>query len=560
MNKIKKLVFLMILMIPLCINAKSYTYDNAINKANTYIDSFDDYNDYIKIGSMPYDYYENSVKRSIHFKKGGFLSEEEFKMTNVTNHSYLATGLEYWTLTQSSNKRNYVVSYSLNELDINKKANVRITEYVKNETKIEGAGTKNDPWYFQKVKNINLYLLNENRGDLGEDDCIDTDKKITLIQNGTEDVGFYICPKEGYRYYSSSCKEFIKSDSTTDDKFVINGKFDDNVICSIDIMYKTDKITTQCDNCDKQSKPNVFYIAKNRDKWFTDEWGFNEVTKLTSLPEKTGYLFQGYYTEENGNGTQIIDKYGNIISTNIPENIPSDYKIYADWTPITYTVVFDANGGSGTMNTITCTYDLPCNTLTNNFTKDNSYFMGWTKTKETTSSNSGTSLNKINFENGGKINENLTTINGSTVTIYAKWLSCQTGTLTNDPSKGFVCLSSSQKYSYDCNCDTCTSYYTCMTSSGGCGSYSSYSYRCQTGSYSCCTGTYVRHDAVCRVWGTCPTYGTCTGTRYNDAPCYGTCSNSYPCNCSTCYACNSGWTAYSGSGTSVVCYKGTIIK
>jgi uncharacterized repeat protein (TIGR02543 family) len=55
-------------------------------------------------------------------------------------------------------------------------------------------------------------------------------------------------------------------------------------------------------------------------------------------PEKTGYIFGGWYTAQNGGGTQFT------ASTRVSGSIT----VYAKWTMIQYTVNFNINGGSGT--------------------------------------------------------------------------------------------------------------------------------------------------------------------------------------------------------------------
>ena len=44
----------------------------------------------------------------------------------------------------------------------------------------------------------------------------------------------------------------------------------------------------------------------------------------------------------------------------------------------TYTIKYDANGGSGTMSNTTCTYGSDCTLRTNSFTKTGYTFAGWT--------------------------------------------------------------------------------------------------------------------------------------------------------------------------------------
>ena len=52
--------------------------------------------------------------------------------------------------------------------------------------------------------------------------------------------------------------------------------------------------------------------------------------------------------------------------------------LYANWTNIVYTVAFDANGGTGAMDSLTCTYTVPTNLPACTFTRDGWGFEGWT--------------------------------------------------------------------------------------------------------------------------------------------------------------------------------------
>lgn len=72
----------------------------------------------------------------------------------------------------------------------------------------------------------------------------------------------------------------------------------------------------------------------------------------------------------------------------------------------TYTIIFDANGGSGTMNPQIFTYGEPQNLSPNEFTMENKDFLGWAKT-------SGGSI--AYDDNSGY------TIGAADVTLYAVW-------------------------------------------------------------------------------------------------------------------------------------------
>ena len=76
--------------------------------------------------------------------------------------------------------------------------------------------------------------------------------------------------------------------------------------------------------------------------------------KYITQPGRTGYAFGGYWTGKNGTGTQYVNVYGGVIN-NLYKTLASDITLYAQWTPIVYTVKFD--GGSGSNPTITTIYE-----------------------------------------------------------------------------------------------------------------------------------------------------------------------------------------------------------
>lgn len=77
-----------------------------------------------------------------------------------------------------------------------------------------------------------------------------------------------------------------------------------------------------------------------------------------------------------------------------------------------YKVKFDANTGTGTMNDMDFVYGTAQNLTTNTFTKTNYAFVGW----NTEPDGSGTS-----YSDGQEVN-NLTTLDGAEITLYAQWV------------------------------------------------------------------------------------------------------------------------------------------
>ena len=112
---------------------------------------------------------------------------------------------------------------------------------------------------------------------------------------------------------------------------------------------------------------------------------FDANTNLTSgvsTPSRPGYVFKGYYTEANGEGTQLIDANGNVLNSKSGYTDSDTKWIYADnltlvacWKAI-YTITFDANGGNAVSSMEVVSGDqygtLPTTTRTGGYN-----FAGW---------------------------------------------------------------------------------------------------------------------------------------------------------------------------------------
>ena len=84
-----------------------------------------------------------------------------------------------------------------------------------------------------------------------------------------------------------------------------------------------------------------------------------------------GYDFSGWNTASDGNGTAYEDE--GLVTLN-----DEDLSLYAQWTPKTFTVSFDANGGTGSMASQSFTYGVSANLTPNTFTApEGKVFVGW---------------------------------------------------------------------------------------------------------------------------------------------------------------------------------------
>lgn len=100
-------------------------------------------------------------------------------------------------------------------------------------------------------------------------------------------------------------------------------------------------------------------------------------------------------------------------SMNVAETMPYNSLTYKPtWTPISYSIKFDSNGGSNMMGSISSVkYDANVTLLQNQYTKIDYEFMGWALSS---------SAKQPMFKDKAIV-KNLTTVNNSTVTLYAVW-------------------------------------------------------------------------------------------------------------------------------------------
>jgi len=131
-----------------------------------------------------------------------------------------------------------------------------------------------------------------------------------------------------------------------------------------------------------------------------------EITLSDIIPIRTGYTFLGW--SENQNATIPTTEAGQ--SINITGTGGRTVTLYAIWQTNTYSVKYNANGGSGTMANIVHTYDIARNLTANAFTRTGYLFIGW-----------ATSNSRIVAYDDQASATNLTFTNGAVVELYAVW-------------------------------------------------------------------------------------------------------------------------------------------
>ena len=150
-------------------------------------------------------------------------------------------------------------------------------------------------------------------------------------------------------------------------------------------------------------------------------------------PTRKGYTFNGwtvtgmdstthhyYDISTSSNATSTATSWTN---TSVPGQSHEFYNLRgsagtvtftANWIANTYTLVYDSNGGTGSVESQSCTYDVPFEFQPNGFTREGYTFLGWTNLLVP-------ALNgEIRWEPGEEF-FNFTSINHNTCIIYAVW-------------------------------------------------------------------------------------------------------------------------------------------
>ena len=180
--------------------------------------------------------------------------------------------------------------------------------------------------------------------------------------------------------------------------------------------YWTPKIYTITLNKQSGSGGTSTIYLKYNTGWYSNSAGTSSISVITK-PTRTGYIFQGYYTSTSGGDSQIINSKGNFVSGRLTYTTAND-TLYADWTPISYSINFDRGNGSWPSSSPTnnTQYDTALN-VPNPKSPTGYTFSGWTA--------SGSNFNSTTARIGTSTNNCNTTWNGTTKTknTYFKNLS-----------------------------------------------------------------------------------------------------------------------------------------
>lgn len=236
------------------------------------------------------------------------------------------------------------------------------------------AFTENSDKQITRTYPIN-YELNGGVNDADNPYYYSTDEEVMLLpayKDGYTFKGWYLDPE---------FKKSIKSSASVSGEITVYAKWQAN---KYSITYAL--------NGGKNSKDNpVTY--KTNSKTIT----FKPATRK-------GYIFKGWYLDKK------LTKQIKSIKSGTHKNI----KVYAKWSPIAYSIKFDACGGTGKMNALKATYGKTVTLKKCKLTKTGYKFAGWAVSK------SAAKAGRVKYKDGAKV-KNLAATNGKAVTLYAVW-------------------------------------------------------------------------------------------------------------------------------------------
>lgn len=126
-------------------------------------------------------------------------------------------------------------------------------------------------------------------------------------------------------------------------------------------------------------------------------------------PTYTGYNFLGYYLNADNTTTQY---YTATMASARTWNLLADTTLYAHWAPLTYNIVYNSNGGTGSMASSTHTYDTAKTLTANSFSRAGYNFSGWALSNNSTN---------VTYLDGESV-LNLTETQGAQIVLYAVWV------------------------------------------------------------------------------------------------------------------------------------------
>lgn len=274
-------------------------------------------------------------------------------------------------------------------------------------TEADGAGTAIAPG--QRVSNLaesgcvtlyaqwssHTYIIqfsgNGHTSGFMHDQLVRYDQKVTLSQNQFEKTGYTFT--EWTSVINSTQRTFV------DQELIENLASDQASIITMKASWRANQYTIHYDrNADSAAGTMSEQIVTVDAPEELLDVGFT----------RTGYTFGGWNTKADGSGVAYENK---ATVMNLAFEDRTTVTLYAQWTPITYTIAFDGVNGVGSMDSIQMVYDVAQRLPANTFNVEGYPFRGWNTAKDGTG---------VGYADEASVN-NLTAEDGGTVTLYAQY-------------------------------------------------------------------------------------------------------------------------------------------
>lgn len=227
---------------------------------------------------------------------------------------------------------------------------------------------------------------------------------LFVATNGSESVTIYLCVRDRYVIDSSETMDVLLMPRplTDEQDFTVFEYFSESRIVSYvgDGNYSVMFSSFECSFCSEFQDYSNYVVTSlcSAPGGVSYSFDFVQSTSLPEAPSKIGYTFTGWYTDE-----ACTNKY-------TEDYVTGDITLYAGFQAHTYSIKFNANSGSGTMDNLPMTYDTAKALTANGFTKEHYSFAGWATSAD----------GDVVYANNAEVN-NLTTEDNVTVELFAVW-------------------------------------------------------------------------------------------------------------------------------------------
>lgn len=272
---------------------------------------------------------------------------------------------------------------------------------------------------YKETRNITYTIRFNGNGSTGGSTAT-----MTMTYNTAKNLTTNGFTKTGNYFLNWNTKADGSGTAYTNGQSVNNLTSTNGAIIELYARWRPYALTLQFD-ANGGSTSSTFYSTSGAEiYWHNGDYRVQQTNKynvIVSIPTaaqyelfKTGYTAGNWSTAKSG-GTQYSQgDTSKTVSALCPSiaNGAQTMTLYMLWNPISYTVKFNGNGSTGgSTASLGMTYDVSKNLTSNGFTKTGYHFAGW----NTKADGTGTA-----YYNGQSV-RNMTTVNGTTINLYAQW-------------------------------------------------------------------------------------------------------------------------------------------